>query len=206
MKYKYIMKCCVICVYIHLYVWPICWVHTLRPLGWSGVYVFASVCVCIHLCCQYAPFSLHLQMILLMIQQESVPLWVLGVFLETVPMHVPVYHIECALHHCVCQCMYIVIHLLLLQFTEAGMFETVWQVKYYNYNKRDHCQWGNSFNSIEYECKPNDTRTLMWVNKEMFVWWSERFFKSSACCFEMKTTLWFHSVFCLSAICQYWKN
>lgn len=56
-----------------------------------------------------------------------------------------------------------------LQFTELGMFETVWQVKYYNYNKRDHCQWGNSFSSIEYECKPNDTRTLMWVNKEMFV-------------------------------------
>lgn len=55
------------------------------------------------------------------------------------------------------------------QFTELGMFETVWQVKFYNYNKRDHCQWGNSFNSIEYECKPNDTRTLMWVNKEMFV-------------------------------------
>ncbi|XP_071767993.1 CB1 cannabinoid receptor-interacting protein 1b [Centroberyx gerrardi] len=56
-----------------------------------------------------------------------------------------------------------------IQFTEAGLFETVWQVKYYNYNKRDHCQWGNSFNSIEYECKPNDTRSLMWVNKEMFV-------------------------------------
>nr|XP_057914006.1 CB1 cannabinoid receptor-interacting protein 1b [Doryrhamphus excisus] len=56
-----------------------------------------------------------------------------------------------------------------IQFTEAGMFETVWQVKYYNYNKRDHCQWGNSFNSIEYECKPNDTRTLMWVNKETFM-------------------------------------
>lgn len=58
---------------------------------------------------------------------------------------------------------------LLLQFAEAGLFEAVWQVKYYNYNKRDHCQWGNSFNSIEYECKPNDTRTLMWVNKEAFV-------------------------------------
>ncbi|CAB1427418.1 unnamed protein product [Pleuronectes platessa] len=56
-----------------------------------------------------------------------------------------------------------------IQFTEAGEFETVWQVKYYNYNKRDHCQWGNSFNSIEYECKPNDTRTLMWVNKETFI-------------------------------------
>ncbi|XP_068597578.1 CB1 cannabinoid receptor-interacting protein 1b [Brachionichthys hirsutus] len=56
-----------------------------------------------------------------------------------------------------------------IQFTELGMFETVWQVKYYNYNKRDRCQWGSSFNSIEYECKPNDTRTLMWVNKEMFV-------------------------------------
>uniref|UniRef100_A0A3Q3ETK8 Cannabinoid receptor interacting protein 1b n=1 Tax=Labrus bergylta TaxID=56723 RepID=A0A3Q3ETK8_9LABR len=43
-----------------------------------------------------------------------------------------------------------------INFTEAGSFETVWQ-------------WGNSFNSIEYECKPNDTRTLMWINKEMFV-------------------------------------
>ncbi|KAG7241752.1 hypothetical protein CRUP_002407, partial [Coryphaenoides rupestris] len=40
-------------------------------------------------------------------------------------------------------------------------------VKFYNYNKRDHCQWGNSFSSIEYECKPNDTRTLMWINKEI---------------------------------------
>lgn len=69
-----------------------------------------------------------------------------------------------------CLCMYSSVHVFPLQFTEAGMFETVWQVKYYNYNKRDHCQWGNSFNSIEYECKPNDTRTLMWVNKEMFVW------------------------------------
>ncbi len=68
-------------------------------------------------------------------------------------------------------CVFSSVHEFLLQFTEVGMFETVWQVKYYNYNKRDHCQWGNSFNSIEYECKPNDTRTLMWVNKEMFVWW-----------------------------------
>ncbi|XP_016403589.1 CB1 cannabinoid receptor-interacting protein 1-like [Sinocyclocheilus rhinocerous] len=56
-----------------------------------------------------------------------------------------------------------------IQFTLAGVFETVWQVKFYNYNKRDHCQWGNSFNSIEYECKPNDTRTLMWINKELFL-------------------------------------
>ncbi|ROL44286.1 CB1 cannabinoid receptor-interacting protein 1 [Anabarilius grahami] len=56
-----------------------------------------------------------------------------------------------------------------IQFTQAGLFETVWQVKFYNYNKRDHCQWGNSFNSIEYECKPNDTRTLMWINKELFL-------------------------------------
>ncbi|XP_051945392.1 CB1 cannabinoid receptor-interacting protein 1-like [Xyrauchen texanus] len=56
-----------------------------------------------------------------------------------------------------------------IQFTQAGLFETIWQVKFYNYNKRDHCQWGNSFNSIEYECKPNDTRTLMWINKEQFL-------------------------------------
>ena len=72
---------------------------------------------------------------------------------------------------CLCSCMPSSVHVFLLQFTEVGLFETVWQVKYYNYNKRDHCQWGNSFNSIEYECKPNDTRTLMWINKEMFVWW-----------------------------------
>lgn len=70
---------------------------------------------------------------------------------------------------CVCLCMCSSARVFVLQFTELGVFETVWQVKYYNYNKRDHCQWGNSFNSIEYECKPNDTRTLMWVNKEMFV-------------------------------------
>lgn len=70
-------------------------------------------------------------------------------------------HLFCSVGESLCR---------LLQFTEAGLFETVWQVKYYNYNKRDHCQWGNSFNSIEYECKPNDTRTLMWVNKETFVW------------------------------------
>ncbi|XP_007890467.1 CB1 cannabinoid receptor-interacting protein 1b isoform X1 [Callorhinchus milii] len=56
-----------------------------------------------------------------------------------------------------------------IQFEDIGTFETVWQVKYYNYHKRDHCQWGNSFGSIEYECKPNETRSLMWINKEMFV-------------------------------------
>ncbi|XP_039594827.1 CB1 cannabinoid receptor-interacting protein 1a [Polypterus senegalus] len=55
-----------------------------------------------------------------------------------------------------------------IQFDDVGAFETVWQVKYYNYHKRDHCQWGNSFSSIEYECKPNETRSLMWINKEMF--------------------------------------
>uniref|UniRef100_A0A9J8AMM6 Cannabinoid receptor interacting protein 1b n=1 Tax=Cyprinus carpio carpio TaxID=630221 RepID=A0A9J8AMM6_CYPCA len=34
------------------------------------------------------------------------------------------------------------------------------------YNKRDHCQRGNSF---EYECKPNNTHTLMWISKELFL-------------------------------------
>uniref|UniRef100_A0A8C3GIV4 CB1 cannabinoid receptor-interacting protein 1 n=1 Tax=Cairina moschata TaxID=8855 RepID=A0A8C3GIV4_CAIMO len=55
-----------------------------------------------------------------------------------------------------------------MQFNDIGTFETVWQVKFYNYHKRDHCQWGNSFGSIEYECKPNETRSLMWINKETF--------------------------------------
>ncbi|XP_015711997.1 CB1 cannabinoid receptor-interacting protein 1 [Coturnix japonica] len=55
-----------------------------------------------------------------------------------------------------------------MQFNDIGVFETVWQVKFYNYHKRDHCQWGNSFGSIEYECKPNETRSLMWINKETF--------------------------------------
>ncbi|KAI1240399.1 hypothetical protein IHE44_0008819, partial [Lamprotornis superbus] len=48
-----------------------------------------------------------------------------------------------------------------MQFNDIGVFETVWQVKFYNYHKRDHCQWGNSFGSIEYECKPNETRSLI---------------------------------------------
>ncbi|XP_016124879.1 CB1 cannabinoid receptor-interacting protein 1-like [Sinocyclocheilus grahami] len=55
-----------------------------------------------------------------------------------------------------------------IEFKDAGMFETVWQVKYYNYYKREHCQFGNSFNCIEYEAKPNETRSLMWINKEVF--------------------------------------
>lgn len=55
-----------------------------------------------------------------------------------------------------------------VQFIKAGTFETVWQAKYYNYYKREHCQFGNKFSSIEYECKPNETRTLMWINKEAF--------------------------------------
>ncbi|CAL8367801.1 CB1 cannabinoid receptor-interacting protein 1 [Gadus morhua] len=58
---------------------------------------------------------------------------------------------------------------IIIQFSEVGSLETVWQVKFYNYSKRDHCQWGNSFSSIEYECKPSDTCTLMWINKEMFL-------------------------------------
>ncbi|XP_026787509.3 CB1 cannabinoid receptor-interacting protein 1a [Pangasianodon hypophthalmus] len=55
-----------------------------------------------------------------------------------------------------------------IQFKEAGVFETVWQVKYYNYYKREHCQFGNKFSFIEYEVKPNETRSLMWINKEVF--------------------------------------
>ncbi|XP_061478200.1 CB1 cannabinoid receptor-interacting protein 1 [Rhineura floridana] len=56
-----------------------------------------------------------------------------------------------------------------IQVTDIGAFETVWQVKFYNYHKRDHCQWGNNFACIEYECKPNETRSLMWINKETFL-------------------------------------
>ncbi|CAO2640706.1 CB1 cannabinoid receptor-interacting protein 1 [Chionomys nivalis] len=56
-----------------------------------------------------------------------------------------------------------------MPFTDIGTFETVWQVKFYNYHKRDHCQWGSPFSVIEYECKPNETRSLMWVNKESFL-------------------------------------
>uniref|UniRef100_A0A8C7YA33 CB1 cannabinoid receptor-interacting protein 1 n=1 Tax=Oryzias sinensis TaxID=183150 RepID=A0A8C7YA33_9TELE len=55
-----------------------------------------------------------------------------------------------------------------IEFNKAGTFETVWQAKYYNYYKREHCQFGNKFSSVEYECKPNETRTLMWINKEVF--------------------------------------
>ncbi|KAM9701169.1 CB1 cannabinoid receptor-interacting protein 1a [Menidia menidia] len=55
-----------------------------------------------------------------------------------------------------------------IEFGPAGTFETVWQVKFYNYYKREHCQFGNQFSSIQYELKPNETRTLMWVNKEVF--------------------------------------
>lgn len=59
---------------------------------------------------------------------------------------------------------------LCVQFNKAGTFETVWQAKYYNYYKREHCQFGNKFSNIEYECKPNETRSLMWINKEVFNW------------------------------------
>ncbi|XP_037546064.1 CB1 cannabinoid receptor-interacting protein 1a [Nematolebias whitei] len=55
-----------------------------------------------------------------------------------------------------------------IEFNKAGTFETVWQAKYYNYYKREHCQFGNKFSNIEYECKPNETRSLMWINKEVF--------------------------------------
>lgn len=55
-----------------------------------------------------------------------------------------------------------------IEFQKAGTFETVWQAKFYNYYKREHCQFGNKFSTIDYECKPNETRTLMWVNKEAF--------------------------------------
>ncbi|XP_076830799.1 CB1 cannabinoid receptor-interacting protein 1b [Brachyhypopomus gauderio] len=59
--------------------------------------------------------------------------------------------------------------LVSIQLTRAGLFETVWQVKFYSSKKRDHCQWGNSFRSIDYECKPNDTCSLMFINKEVFL-------------------------------------
>ncbi|KAF7483122.1 Hypothetical predicted protein [Marmota monax] len=74
-----------------------------------------------------------------------------------------------ALFHCLSKCEVLLVVFLFLQFTDIGTFETVWQVKFYNYHKRDHCQWGSPFSVIEYECKPNETRSLMWVNKESFL-------------------------------------
>lgn len=75
-----------------------------------------------------------------------------------------------------CVCVFVCVSFVCLlqtlsffpQFNKAGAFETVWQAKYYNYYKREHCQFGNKFGSIDYECKPNETRTLMWINKESF--------------------------------------
>ncbi|XP_032755617.1 CB1 cannabinoid receptor-interacting protein 1-like [Rattus rattus] len=54
-------------------------------------------------------------------------------------------------------------------FTDTGTFETVCQFKFYNYQKRDHCQWGSPFSITEYECKLNETWSLMWVSKESFL-------------------------------------
>ncbi|KAI5108547.1 CB1 cannabinoid receptor-interacting protein 1b [Silurus meridionalis] len=56
-----------------------------------------------------------------------------------------------------------------IQFMSAGLFETTWQVKFYNYKKRNHCQWGSSFRSIEYECKPIHPHGLMSISKETYL-------------------------------------
>ncbi|KAF4090006.1 hypothetical protein AMELA_G00044810 [Ameiurus melas] len=70
-----------------------------------------------------------------------------------------------------------------IHFMAAGLFETMWQVKFYNYNKKDHCQWGNSFRSIEYECKPNDAHSLMWITKPaVYVF-------STCCVWQSKTNI-----------------
>ncbi|KAF7710933.1 hypothetical protein HF521_009805 [Silurus meridionalis] len=55
-----------------------------------------------------------------------------------------------------------------IQFMSAGLFETTWQVKFYNYKKRNHCQWGSSFRSIEYECKPIHPHGLMSITDFCF--------------------------------------
>lgn len=74
-----------------------------------------------------------------------------------------------ALVYCSWQNEFFMGRISLPQITDIGTFETMWQVKFYNYHKRDHCQWGSPFSVIEYECKPNETRSLMWVNKESFL-------------------------------------
>lgn len=155
-KSKYTYKLTKFCPFISY-----CSVHSLGPLRWHGVSarVCMFMCACVHLSTQYTAFSFHLLMIL-----HNDTVWV------TVSTIAKLLKLHFNAENCVCLCMCASAPVFVLQFTTAGTFETVWQVKFYNYNKRDHCQWGNSFNSIEYECKPNDTRTLMWVNKETFVW------------------------------------
>lgn len=161
------------------YFLSICPICILGLLGWYGVSACVFVCACVRVCvcvCARLPICPASSLIHLHTWCWNVSLGG-GGWSQSTPSHLPPLNIRQQLHHrggsnlwkniSLCTCS--PAHVFLLQFTELGMFETVWQVKYYNYNKRDHCQWGNSFNSIEYECKPNDTRTLMWVNKEMFV-------------------------------------
>lgn len=148
---------------------PICPVHTQGPLGWYDVFACLCVFACIHLSSQYASLFISPFRWCICVHKN---IWVHEyVFLKSMYSHLSALYVSQSVQiRSGNLTMFSFLHVFLLQFPEAGMFETVWQVKYYNYNKRDHCQWGNSFNSIEYECKPNDTRTLMWVNKEMFVW------------------------------------
>ncbi|EFB26387.1 hypothetical protein PANDA_016523, partial [Ailuropoda melanoleuca] len=54
-------------------------------------------------------------------------------------------------------------------FTDIGTFNMVWQVKFYNYNKQDHCQCIRPFSVTENEYKPDETCSFMWVNKESFL-------------------------------------
>ncbi|VCW49289.1 unnamed protein product [Gulo gulo] len=56
-----------------------------------------------------------------------------------------------------------------MTFTVIGTLNMVWQVKFYIYHKQDHCQCVRPFSVTEYECKPNKTCSLMWMNKESFL-------------------------------------
>lgn len=50
---------------------------------------------------------------------------------------------------------------IIMTFTFIGTLNMVWQGKFYIYRKQDHCQCVRPFSVTEYECKPNETCSLI---------------------------------------------
>ncbi|GAB6021323.1 CB1 cannabinoid receptor-interacting protein 1 [Chamberlinius hualienensis] len=57
---------------------------------------------------------------------------------------------------------------LILKIKDKGTLKTSMQAKFYKIDDKHHCEWGNHFTNIEFECNANEHRNHVDIAKETF--------------------------------------
>ncbi|CAM1328346.1 CNRIP1 (predicted) [Pycnogonum litorale] len=55
-----------------------------------------------------------------------------------------------------------------IKLRDIGNLQLILQTKFYKQEDTQHAEWGNTFHCVDYECKVNESRTVVSVEKETF--------------------------------------